>query len=191
MFNINKDYLGEEIGSGGTAINVSGVYNAHITEAKIWKSEQTQAESLNLKIENENGLIAWFNLFYKKKDGSDIDFNLRHITHLSYLLGTSDPHPDHKGHFKDFEDKFIGVFLTVKTTDLKDGGQGYQYNLDGFYDVNTRQTAKEKNENLKPEVHEKMLNKYKDALPVILNKSKKDDDFDRWVASTDNSDIPF
>lgn len=195
MFEINKDYLSEEIGATGTHVNKSGCYEMVITDAKIWKSNSSnsQSESLNLNIETLEGQKAWINLFYKKKDGNNIDFNLRHITHLSFLNNVANPSPDRDGKITSFIGKVVGVILEVGTTELRDGGVGYDYKLIGFYNPSTKQTAKEMNEKIPADVYEKHMEKYKDVDEVVLTKSNKQesmDDIDGFYTVSDD-DLPF
>lgn len=193
MFNYDKKYVSEDVPTGGTTINVNGCYECLITEAKIWKSDTSQSESLNLKIKDaKTDKKAWLNLFYKKKNGEDIDFNLRHLSHLVYLLGLT-PDVDNAGIINSWTNKAIGIFLTVKATTLNNGNQGYEFSLQGFYDPNTKLTAKEKSENLPPETYKKMKERFANAEPVELTSttSSSDSSVDDGFFPVNNDDIPF
>lgn len=54
------------------------------------------------------------------------------------------PAPDNEGIINAWTNKSIGVFLTVKAKALDNGNMGYEFNIRGFYDPNTKLTAKEK-----------------------------------------------
>lgn len=193
MFNYDKKYVSEDVPTGGTTINVNGCYECLITEAKIWKSDTSQSESLNLKIKDaKTDKKAWLNLFYKKKNGEDIDFNLRHLSHLVYLLGLK-PDVDNNGFINSWANKAIGIFLTVKATTLNNGNQGYEFSLQGFYDPNTKLTAKEKSENLPPETYKKMKERFANAEPVELTSttSSNYNSVDDGFFPVNNDDIPF
>lgn len=193
MFNINKDFLNEEIGNTGTHINKSGCYEVVITDATIWKNNSSQSESLNLNIETLEGQKAWINLFYKKKTGEDITFNLRHITHLAFLNGVANPNADSSGKITGFIRKVVGVILEVGTTELRDGKLGYDYKLIGFYDPSTKQTGKEKNNKEQAELYNKYLEKFENAEEVVLSKKTKQDDMSdiEGFYSISNDDLPF
>ena len=196
MFEFDNKYLSEEVSTGGTTINKDDCYECVITEAKIWKSDNSNSESLNLKIKDaKTEKKAWINLFYKKKNGEDIDFNLRHLSHLTYLIGVK-PAPDNAGIINAWTNKSIGVFLTVKATTLNNGNQGYEFSLQGFYDANTKLTAKEKSENLPPETYKKMKERFANAEPVELTSTNNSNSFnnssnDDGFFPIDNDDIPF
>ena len=189
MFVVNNDFLNEEVGGVSTHINKSGCYEVVITDAVIKTYQNSRAESLNLSVETMEGQKAWINLFYKKKDGTDVPFNLRHITHLTFLSSVN-PTADKDGKIKAFVDKVVGIFLEVKTTELKDGGTGYDYNLIGFYNPSTKQTAKEMTDKLPAEVYGKYVEKFKDAQEVILSKQPKQTSMEGFYVVNDN-DIPF
>lgn len=193
MFNYDKKFISEDVPTGGTTINVNGCYECLITEAKIWKSDTSQSESLNLKIKDaKTDKKAWLNLFYKKKNGEDIDFNLRHLSHLVYLLGLT-PDVDNNGFINSWTNKAIGIFLTVKATTLNNGNQGYEFSLQGFYDPNTKLTAKEKSENLPPETYKKMKERFANSEPVELTSttSSSNSSVDDGFFPVNNDDIPF
>lgn len=195
MFNYDKKYLSEEVSTGGTTINVDGCYECFITEAKIRKSEKSDSEILNLKIiDAKTEKKAWLNIPYKKKNGEDIDFNLRHLSHLTYLLGVK-PEADNNGFINAWTNKVIGIFLTVQATTLNNGNQGYNFNLQGFYDPNNKLTAKEKSENLQPETYKKFKERFANSEPVELNSTNNSNNFnntnDNGFFPINNDDIPF
>lgn len=191
MFNLDKKYISENVETGGTTINKSGCYDVVISEAKIWKSENSKSESLNIKFNDlTTNKKAWLSLFYKGRNGQDIEFNTRHITHLAYLLNVN-PEADNGGNINAFKDKTIGVFLVVKAVDLDNGGQGYEFSLQGFYDPRTRLTAKEKSENLPAEIYNKFVERFKDAEEIELNSNSNKNTSDEGFFPVNNDDIPF
>ena len=187
MFQIDSRYLEEEIGLSN-AIRRTGVYNAVIKKADIWKSEHSQSEALNLEIETEDEKSARLSLFYKKKTGEEIEFNMRHINHLMYLLGIDN--------LKEGQDKLVPALMGKKIGAIikvgkRDGDERefYQYTLQGFFDPDTKMTAKEKSQNLKAEVIDKAIASYKNEKDVILNESKKEDVSGFYPVS--DEEIPF
>ncbi|MDU1036972.1 MAG: hypothetical protein E7A30_12555, partial [Staphylococcus sp.] len=84
MFTVNDNYNNEEVKISG-AIRKSGVYTMKCTRAKIFKSPDTNAESLGLTFEDKDGQKAWFSIWYKNKDGEDVEFATRHVNHLLAL----------------------------------------------------------------------------------------------------------
>lgn len=198
MFNFNKNYLNEEIPTGGNTINQNGCYEVIIDEAKIRTYDKTYSESLNLKLYDEKtNKKCWLNLFYKNRDGEDIKFNNKHISHLVYLLQIK-PELDSGGNIPGFINKRIGIFLSVETETLKNGKECYKFNLQGFYDPINKLTSKEKIEKLQGEVYNNFKERYKDSPVVELNKNKvcntndinNDEDINSFFP-VDNNDLPF
>lgn len=195
MFEFDNKYLKEEIPTGGTTINTNGCYECVITEAKFRKALQTQSEFLNLQIkDNKTNKKAWTSICYKDSKGEDVDFALRNLSHLTYLIGVN-PQPDNNGIINAWINKSIGVFLTVKAKTLDNGNMGYEFNIRGFYDANTKLTAKEKSENLPPETYKKMKERFANAEPVELSSTGKSNSFDNsnddGFFPVNNDDIPF
>lgn len=191
MFNTNKDYLNEEVQVGGSVINKSGCYEVIITDANIFRSNTSQSEALNLTfIDTETEKKAWKGLFYKNKSGEDVKYVLRNITHLIHLLNVN-PTEDKNGNIKEFKDKIIGVILEVKGEINYKNEPAYNFNVVGFYDPSTKQTAKEKNNKEKAETYYKALEKYKDAEEVELPKVEKSIDDIQGFYTVSNDDIPF
>ncbi len=199
MFTINDDYNKEEL-SLGSAIKKSGVYTMKCIRAKIYKSANTSAESLGLTFEDKDGQKAWFSIWYKNKDGEDVEFATRHINHLLSLcdINKNNMNWDKEGNIVSLKDKFVGVIVEVnKGTDYKDNTKEvYEYSLQGFYDYKTNQTVKEKRDNAPAVIVNKCVERYQNAPEVILNNnggSKNNNANDLGMGATFNNDdeLPF
>lgn len=199
MFTINDDYNKEEL-KMGSPIKKSGVYTMKCTRAKIYKSANTSAESLGLTFEDKDGQKAWFSIWYKNKDGEDVEFATRHINHLLSLcdINKNNMNWDKEGNIVSLKDKFVGVIVEVnKGTDYKDNSKEvYEYSLQGFYDYKTNQTVKEKRDNTPAVIVNKYVERYQNAPEVILNNnggSKNNNANDLGMGATFNNDdeLPF
>lgn len=172
MFTINDDYNKEEL-KMGSPIKKSGVYTMKCTRAKIYKSANTSAESLGLTFEDKDGQKAWFSIWYKNKDGEDVEFATRHINHLLSLcdINKNNMNWDKEGNIVSLKDKFVGVIVEVnKGTDYKDNSKEvYEYSLQGFYDYKTNQTVKEKRDNTPAVIVNKCIERYQNAPEIVLN----------------------
>ncbi|MDU5924325.1 MAG: hypothetical protein E6Z07_03735 [Finegoldia magna] len=199
MFTINDDYNKEEL-KMGSPIKKSGVYTMKCTRAKIYKSANTSAESLGLTFEDKDGQKAWFSIWYKNKDGEDVEFATRHINHLLSLcdINKNNMNWDKEGNIVSLKDKFVGVIVEVnKGTDYKDNSKEvYEYSLQGFYDYKTNQTVKEKRDNTPAVIVNKYVERYQNAPEVILNNnggSKNNNANDLGMNATLNNynELPF
>ena len=172
MFTINDDYNNEELNTS-RAIRKSGVYTMKCTRAKIYKSKDTNSESLSLTFEDKNEQKSWFSIWYKSKDGEDVEFATRHINHLLALcdINENNMNWDKDGNIISLIGKFVGVILEVsKGTDYKDSTKEvYEYRLQGFYDYKTNKTIKEKRDNTPAVIVNKYIEKYQNAQEVVLN----------------------
>lgn len=199
MFTINDDYNKEEL-KMGSPIRKSGVYTMKCTRAKIYKSANTSAESLGLTFEDKDGQKAWFSIWYKNKDGEDVEFATRHINHLLSLcdINKNNMNWDKEGNIVSLKDKFVGVIVEVnKGTDYKDNTKEvYEYSLQGFYDYKTNQTVKEKRDNAPAVIVNKCIERYQNAQEVVLNNntgSNNNNTNDLGMGATFNNDdeLPF
>lgn len=205
MFNFNKEYLNQGIGTGGGYIKESGCYEMAITEAYLLKIQDKISEALVLEFEDIEEKKAKINIWYKDKNGDSVEFQEKHISHLIYLLGvnpelaqrTSINSEKKREEIPAFKDKMIGVILEFKGTEKYNGNDGkeysrYNYNLKGFYDVSTKQTADEKNENKEVKSYyywlERFLKENKEPVKkeVAQNNTKMSDEDD-----LDDEDFPF
>lgn len=172
MFTINDDYNNEELNTS-RAIRKSGVYTMKCTRAKIYKGKDTNSESLGLTFEDKNEQKAWFSIWYKSKDGEDVEFATRHVNHLLALcdINKNNMNWDKDGNIISLIGKFVGVILEVsKRTDYKDSSKEvYEYRLQGFYDYKTNKTIKEKRDNTPAVIVNKYVEKYQNAEKVTLN----------------------
>ena len=92
-----------------------------------------------------------------------------------------------------FKNKIIGVFLEVKGEINYKDEPAYEFNVVGFYDPSTKQTAKEKINKSPAETYEKAMEKYKDAEEVVLPKVEKQHSMNNidGFYTISNVDIPF
>lgn len=194
MFNLNKDYLQEDVQVGGSVINKSGCYEMLITDANYFISNSSQSEAMNLTfLDTETERKAWKGLFYKNKNGEEVKFVTRNLNHLVELLKVN-PTADKDNKIPSLANKIIGVILEVKGEINYKGEPAYDFNVVGFYDPSTKQTAKEKANNEKAEVYYKAVEKYKEAEEVVLPKAdnkKPMDDIDGFYTISINDDLPF
>lgn len=199
MFTINDDYNNEELNTS-KAIRKSGVYTMKCTRANIYKSTDTSAESLGLTFEDKNEQKAWFSIWYKNKNGEDVEFSTRHINHLLALCGINKNNLnwDKDGNIVSLIGKFVGIILEVnKGTDYKDKTKEvYEYRLQGFYDYKTNQTIKEKRDNAPAVIVNKYVEKYQNAEEITLNNNNgtsNNNANDLGMGATFNNDdeLPF
>lgn len=199
MFTINDDYNNEKL-NFGSAIRKSGVYVMKCTRAKIYKSANTSSESLGLTFEDKDGQKAWFNIWYKNKNGEDVKFATRHINHLLTLcnINIDNMNWDKDGNIISLIGKFVGIILEVnKGTDYNDSSKEvYEYRLQGFYDYKTNLTVKEKRDNVPAVIVNKYVEKYQNAEEVILNNNNStsnNNTNDLGMGATFNNDdeLPF
>lgn len=198
MFTINDDYNKEEL-KMGSPIRKSGVYTMKCTRAKIYKSANTSAESLGLTFEDKDGQKAWFSIWYKNKDGEDVEFATRHINHLLSLcdINKNNMNWDKEGNIVSLKDKFVGVIVEVnKGTDYKDNSKEvYEYTLQGFYDYKTNQTVKEKRDNAPAVIVNKCIERYQNAQEVVLNNNtgsnNNTNDLGMNATFNNDDDLPF
>lgn len=193
MFNLNKDYLQEDVQVGGSVINKSGCYEMLITDANYFISNSSQSEAMNLTfLDTETERKAWKGLFYKNKNGEEVKFVTRNLNHLVELLKVN-PTADKDNKIPSLVNKIIGVILEVKGEINYKGEPAYDFNVVGFYDPSTKQTAKEKINNEKAEAYYKAVEKYKDAEEVVLPKldSQKPLDNIEGFYDVSNDDLPF
>lgn len=195
MFTVSDNYNNEEVKISG-AIRKNGVYTMKCTRAKIFKSPDTNAESLGLTFEDKDGQKAWFSIWYKNKDGEDVEFATRHVNHLLALcdININNMNWDKDGNIISLIGKFVGIILEVnKGTDYKDSTKEvYEYRLQGFYDYKTKQTVKEKRDNAPAVIVNKMIERYQNAEEVVLNNSNSSSKHnDMGMTETFDSDLPF
>ena len=206
MFNYKDDFLDEEIGNGTQKIMKSGCYNVTIEKTGVLRSEKSKSETLilNLKTdENENAKIL---LCYKDKNGNDVDFNNKHISHLIYLLGVNPAMikevKNEKGkiHYPVLENKEIGIFLSFKGMRTYTGTDGNEYedteyNFRGFFHTITGKTAKETKSISEPIMYNTWKTNFDTENRLREKKEneksehkKKNDDFNESIVNSGNED---
>lgn len=170
MFQCDEKYLNEEVSIGGSVVNKSGVYLMKITGAELRRGYNSQSEGINLNLETEDGHAAWLNLYYKDKSGQVIQFQERNLNHLCYLIDTNPVlAPDNK--INNFIGKQVMVGLKVGTRVKNDGNEGYDFQLQGFFDPRTGQTAKEKLSTVDAKIITQLKERYANAEEVVLKPS--------------------
>ena len=158
MWTFNKEDLVEEVRVGGTFLNKSGAYEMTI-DAIEDKLTTNGAKQVVFKFSNEAG--AKVNIFYTygKINGEMIDFKVRNLNHLCSLLKVM---PEK---LSAMQGKQIGVFLKADGTSRD--GRFINWDIDGFYDVKTKGTAKELTEKSGiGDAYAKMVEKYEKEKPV-------------------------
>ena len=206
MFNYKDDFLDEEIGNGTQKIMKSGCYNVTIEKTGVLRSEKSKSETLilNLKTdENENAKIL---LCYKEKNGNDVDFNNKHISHLIYLLGVNTAMikevKNEKGkiHYPVLENKEIGIFLSFKGMRTYTGTDGNEYedteyNFRGFYNPVTFRTAKETKDNVNGTMIDTWTKNFETENRIREKKEqekseykKQNDEFTENIQNSENED---
>lgn len=200
MFNLDKKYLQEDMSSGGTAVNKDGCYEVEITKFKIMESTQTMSEWASINFLTEEGKKAWISIFYKDSNGNDLKFNLKTLTHLTYLLGLGNVTTDNENNVPAYIGTKMGVILKVSTKEnQQDGKLGYDYKLLNIYDLQTKQTAYEKANGKGAETYSKFLKSFENAPEITLeqsnnnNQSSNNDNFGfgNDAFPLNDSDIPF
>lgn len=196
MFNLDSKFLDEDMSNGGVAINKDGCYEVEISKFQIMNGRNTRSEWASINFITEEGKKAWVSIFYKDSKGNDLNFNLKVLTHLAYLLNIGNTMPDNESNIQAYVGKKLGVILKVSTKENQDGKMGYDYKLLNIYDLQTKQTAYEKHNNLSADTYTKNLKAFENAKEVTLEQSSSNNnnnsfnqDVDMWQVN--DEDIPF
>ena len=140
------EYKDEDVKSqnegGGHWINKSGCYDLKIISAEIKKSNSSSSEGVNIFFEGSLGKAS-LTLWYKKKDGTPNDFNVKQLNRLMYLCklkknDVTTVEVDGKKFIKSFENKEIGAILHLELKSEKT-----ETSLKDFYDIKTKKTSDE------------------------------------------------
>jgi hydroxymethylpyrimidine pyrophosphatase-like HAD family hydrolase len=212
MFNYDQKFSQEEISSGASRIKESGCYIVTIEFAELFKNTNTKSEAINLNIVTEEEEKARLSIFYKDKNGANVDFNNKHLTHLVDLLKLNPlslqpvKNQDDKLHIPVLENKIVGVFLTyegMKTATGTDGKEyeNAQYNLRGFFDPATRRTIKEINDNVACSMFQKWEHNFEKENSIRERKEEEAQHYSKTKYGTetesnaedtiDDDDFPF
>ena len=177
MWNYNEKELELEVG-GGLHLTKSGCYHAIIKD--ISEKETSGGARQVIFVLDVEGAETTIYHIYTKTTGEEIDFKVRHLNHLLFLNKLKDP-----SKILSVKGKEIGVFLKAKLSQDK---KFINFDIEGFYHIGTKKTAKELRDNLNSQVYEKMQKKYAEEKPLerVYEKSvqqqveenKKDEDFD-------------
>lgn len=140
MFTFDRDKA--ESAGAGNYINKSGYYVATITEFKLNKSNDSQAETLAIKAVDNFDKSLTTKVMVKKKDGKDA-FSAAQVHALMGITKVADAKPNFEGRFDCFEGKKVGFQVQREEYARKDGKVGYQLNLLHFMKPDTNQTFSE------------------------------------------------
>lgn len=151
----NAEDLNTEIGSGDY-LDKSGCYKAKIVEIEE-KKTTNGASQVILKLDVEGKETTIFHTF-TKIDGTVIDFKIRHLNHLLFINKLTDP-----SKLKTLEGKMVGVMLKAKLSQDK---KFINFDIDGFYHLETGKTAKELKDKLDAKVVKEMAEKYNNEKPL-------------------------
>lgn len=205
MLNYNTEYLSQGIGTGGGAIKQSGVYPLIITGAYLFNSKDTQSQALVLELENIDEEKARLQIWFKDKNGNEVEYNSKHITHLINLLGIN-PQIVNETRYNDikkrdelarFLNKMIGTIIEYDGAETYIGNDGneytrHNYKLKGFYDINTGKTADEKNNGTEAKSVKYWEEKFKKNIKNKNETSKEKINNSFVEDDTDSSDdFPF
>lgn len=182
MWDYKKEDLQEEVKIGGDFINQSGCYSMNIDDIED-KETRNGAKQVVFKLSTEEGAKVNIFYIYAKINGEMIDFKVRHLNQLCGLLKIT---PDK---LENMKNKQIGVFLKAKGT--SQDGKFINWDIDGFYDIKTKGTAKELNDKSGiGDTYSKFEEKYDKESPVETNYSSGNISND--VKEDDSSDdFPF
>lgn len=175
--NLSKEYLMEDATTN--YIEKSGCYEFEIKKAEHFNSPSSKAQALKLFLENDLG-SAVLSLYFKTKEGSDNQFNLRNISHLAFLTrvpmenveATYSTEDKSKLLYKCFHEKRIGVIL-----ECREGEKGStEYILKSFYDPKSKRTSKEIKSGEEAETYKKFNLKYNGAGEQPVKQKTLDDE---------------
>lgn len=145
MFQFNPE---KALQAGASSyIQTSGAYKGKITKAKWVSAKFSNAQSLELSFESEEGQIANFiNIWYKKADGTESPYGEAHIHALMGLLKLQNLSQAPKGEetvCPELQGKPIGLILQ-KVLSTKDNGEDtYKFDLVLFFGANSGKTYQE------------------------------------------------
>jgi len=150
-----KDIL-ELVSVGGSFLNKSGCYDCKLTKVEF-KDNSTGSKSAVIGIETSDGAKKDVYITHTKADGTAIDFNVRKLNHLCYLLKAK---PD------DLVNKIgseIGCFVKVKASTTS---KFPDVQIDGFYDIKSKKVPKEIKEGTPAEVYGKFEKTYSKDVEI-------------------------
>ena len=215
MFNYNKEYSNEEIGSGIQRIQKSGCYITTIEKVGLLRTDKSRSEAFKFTFITEDQEMAKIDIFYQNKEGLEIKHNSKNLTHLVDLLKINPfsiqeaMGEDGKLHFPVLENKTIGIFLSFDGMESYEGSDGKEYeranyNLRGFFDPFTRRTIKEINDNVAASMYETWTKNFEKENSIRERKEneksqfkRQNDDFKNKLEESggektiDDDDFPF
>lgn len=184
MWIYNQEDIEKEVG-GGNFLDKSGCYEAVMKEFEIKQTSGGATQAI-IKLETEGAETTVYHI-YTDKVGNELDWKVRHLNHLLYLTK--------KTKIKDVKEligQSIGVFLKAK---LSQDGKYINFDLEGFYHIGTKKTAKELKENLEGNFYNKMLSKYEKEKPLVRTYEEQDNNHNKSADSTEHDfmddEFPF
>ena len=149
MWRVDKEMLEKGINEN-EVLKKDGCYDCTINKFMHFKSDKSEAEAIKIFLENDKKEIFTLNLFFKKSTGEEIDFNLKHLNQLEYLLKIN--HNDieweqEEDNYKNirlvspnFKNKRIGAIVEVEDK-KEDEKTKYDYKLKCFYEIENKRTS--------------------------------------------------
>lgn len=169
---------------GGGFLNRSGCYEAKLTKLKH-NDNKTGSKSFIVGFETTEGFKKDVYITHTKANGESIDFNVRKLNHLCYLLKTK-PEAIENIDLEKNEAK-IGIFVKVKP------GTTSKYpdvDIEGFYDVKSKKVPKELAENSPAVTYGKFEKKYEKDVAIEV-KSATTKATSTVELAEDDEEFPF
>lgn len=175
MFEMNEeDY---QTAGASTRKNNSFVDVLTIVRCQIFSSNSSSSKGVSIALkDSEDNVYYTETIWYKKKDGSLLDFNVRKLKHLGYLLGlnldeTFKNAVNENGNVlvKGLNDKRIGVICQAKEEeyDSSEGVKiGVKFSIVDFIDAQTKQTCAEKRDQKQASEADKILSSLKPLIKL-------------------------
>jgi len=178
-WNYNAEDLNKEL-SAGNYLEKSGCYKAKIVSIEE-KETSNGGKQVVFKLDVEGKETTIYHV-YTKKDGSLLDFKVRHLNHLLYLNKLTEP-----SKLKTIEGKEIGVMLKAKLSLDK---KYVNFDIEGFYHLQTGKTAKELKDNLPAKTVNEFKAKYEAEEP-LKRENNPTENHSTTTETEENDDFPF
>lgn len=144
---------------GNSYIDKSGVYTGDISKCLVMENDSGSA-GIELSFEFDEGICNFVKIFTKGKDGSRI-FGYDHFQALLGLLRLNSVdiqyNSDQKKCIPGVCRRRISAQMQKEEYMKKGGELGYKFTLQNFLDPDTKQTFKEKEENLEPKTSQHII----------------------------------
>lgn len=207
----------ESYGLSGGRIETSGAYTGYFTKAYETVSERTGSKAIRLEFTADDGSFSTVDIWYWS--GKNNDYIERSMNELVYPLmslfelKTLREKPNHSIDVYDFDargmvskkftafpdlaNKPIGIVFQMEEYQKNNGGLGLQARALRFFDAETRQSAKEKMNNLPAKAVEALLEKLEPVKRLNLSAKQEVKAKDAQIIekaadfNDDFYDIPF